>query len=482
MPINGAPARPSTEIYEMNKFHPKRLAPVSSIAALAAVLSTFSLPAAANMEALLEKLHNKGVLSDDEYNEMRQEAREATRSNREFKADIMADKTKREGKEVLNGAFKDGFKFETGDKSASIQLSGRIQADYRLFDDGLATQNDTFDIRRMYVGVNGTLYKDWKYNVVIGKGGVLEYAHVDYTGFKLGDLRVGRFKMPFSLDELTSSRFIDFQERSMAASMAAGKQEGAMIFGEPKKGFTYALAVSNGGANSPTSGTDANDSKDVFGRVTANFSELQGSKNTISHVGVGLSTGKYDGGTAAFAGSTEGRGMQFFSGVAPTGSYDRDRYGLEAAFAYNNLKLQGEYINTNYDNSTVDQDIKAYYVSALWLITGENYADAYKGGAFGSIKPNKPFGQGDGWGAWELGVRYSDYDASDFAVSSSSSATNVFTENKAYTIGLKWIPTSTTRVLLNYVDNDFTLGRTAAPGANYLGPEKALTMRFQAYF
>ena len=465
----------------MMKTRFNRLVPMSSIAALAAVLATASAPAFANMEALLEKLHSKGVLSDEDYKEMRQEAREATRANREFKADIMADKTKREGKDALSGTFKDGFTFKSGDGANSLQISGRVQADYRLFEDGLSSENDTFDIRRMYLGASGTLYKDWKYNVVIGKGGSLEYAHVDYVGMAKANLRAGRFKMPFSLDELTSSRFIDFQERSMAASMAAGKQEGAMVFGEPKKGFTYAAAVSNGGGNSPTSGTDASDGKEVFGRVTLNFSELTGSKNTISHIGLAGSTGKYNGGTAIFSGRTEGRGMTFFSASAPAGSYDRDRYGLEAAFAFNNVKLQGEYVNVNYNNADIDSDIKSFYVSALWLITGENYADAYKGGAFGSIKPNKPFGKG-GWGAWELGVRYSDWDASDFAVSSSSSATNVFTENKAYTIGLKWIPTNTTRVLLNYVDNDFTLGRTTAPGSTYLGPEKALTMRLQAYF
>jgi len=412
---------------------------------------------------------------------MRQEAREATRSNREFKADIMADKTKREGPNALVGSFKDGFKFETGDKASSIQLSGRVQVDLRTFDDGLTSQNDLFDIRRIYLGVSGKLYKNWGYNVVISRNGNLEYAHVDYEGLSLAKLRVGRFKMPFSLDELTSSRFIDFQERSMiGAVMSSGKQEGAMVHGEPKKGFTYALAVSNGGNNGATGET--NDNKEVIGRLTANFSELSGSKNTVSHIGIAGSTGKYDAGTAVYGFSTEGKGMSFFSGTAPTTAYDRNRYGIEGAFAYNNVKLQGEYINANYDAVSTDQDINGYYVSALWLITGENYADAYKGGAFGSIKPNKPFGKGDGLGAWELGVRYSTVDASDFAVSSSSTATAVFTENKAYTIGLKWIPTSMTRVLLNYVDNDFTLGRTTAPGSTYLGPEKALTMRFQAYF
>ena len=51
----------------------------SSVAAIAAGLMAVSVPAYADMESLLEKLHDKGILSDDEFNEMRQDVREARR-------------------------------------------------------------------------------------------------------------------------------------------------------------------------------------------------------------------------------------------------------------------------------------------------------------------------------------------------------------------------------------------------------------------
>jgi hypothetical protein len=51
----------------------------SSVAAIAAGLMAVSVPAYADMESLLEKLRDKGILSEDEFNEMRQDVREARR-------------------------------------------------------------------------------------------------------------------------------------------------------------------------------------------------------------------------------------------------------------------------------------------------------------------------------------------------------------------------------------------------------------------
>ena len=45
------------------------------VAAALAALAVASAPASADMETLLDKLHEKGVLSDDDYQQMRTEAR-----------------------------------------------------------------------------------------------------------------------------------------------------------------------------------------------------------------------------------------------------------------------------------------------------------------------------------------------------------------------------------------------------------------------
>ena len=47
---------------------------------VAGLLGAFVTPALADMETLLDKLHEKGVLSDDDYEQMRTEARAERRA------------------------------------------------------------------------------------------------------------------------------------------------------------------------------------------------------------------------------------------------------------------------------------------------------------------------------------------------------------------------------------------------------------------
>jgi phosphate-selective porin OprO/OprP len=76
---------------------------------------------------------------------------------------------------------------------------------------------------------------------------------------------------------------------------------------------------------------------------------------------------------------------------------------------------------------------------------------------FGRIKPKHNFDSKNGWGAFELGVRYSKFDASDFQqILAAPTATTSFTsEADAWTAGAKWIFNPNARVLLNYVRTDF---------------------------
>ncbi len=80
------------------------------------------------------------------------------------------------------------------------------------------------------------------------------------------------------------------------------------------------------------------------------------------------------------------------------------------------MKLQAEYWNAKYEGTRTTAPLTAYdagidagYISLLWLITGEYYADSYSNGVFGRIRPRNNFSmeQDGGWGAWEVGLRYS---------------------------------------------------------------------------
>ena len=104
----------------------------------------------------------------------------------------------------------------------------------------------------------------------------------------------------------------------------------------------------------------------------------------------------------------------------------RSRAGLETALAYGPVKFQGEYINTSFEGPNYTRDINARYASAVWNVTGEHFADMYKEGIFGHLRPTNNFRTGaDGWGALQVGGRYSKFDASDFRKTGNAAGTGV---------------------------------------------------------
>ena len=378
--------------------------------------------------------------------------------------------------------FKDGLVFEDGTGNWKLQLNGRIQTDYRAFkpDDW---KNDTFSIRRARFGGTFSFLKDFAVRVegeyandnTGAKGtAALTYGYLDYTHWAAAKVRVGQFKPFFGLERPQSTNFTDFTELSLATNNGAiftsNYDRGVMVFGDPLPWLNYNAYVVNGSGQN----NDAvRDSKDVGGRIDANFANFTDNKDLVLHAGASASSGSIGFSTATGSGitqSTEGNGVQFFNAafILPVHT-DRTRWGLETALAYGPVKFQGEYINSNFEGkraptaagvgTSFDNDIKAWYADLTWLVTGESYADTYKSGVFGRIKPKNNFDDKGGWGALELGLRYSEFDASDFKsilALPTATAPNTFTsEANAWTAGGKWILNPNARLMLNYIHTKF---------------------------
>jgi len=405
----------------------------------------------------------------------------------------------------VKASFKDGITWQSGDGDNKMSINGRIQLDYRDFDwseskstGTNANDADTFDIRRAYLGAKGTFNKYYDWEVTADFAGQTNASHLDVAymnikWWKEAQFQFGQFKMPFSLEERTSSRFIDFQERSFNnnSSLTPGKERGVMVHGTPFKGVNYAFAYSNGQGKNTNETDIREDGKDIILHADTNIAEIADIKDSVIHLGASYSNGDLPTAHTVSSQRTEGRGASFFSSAAFNGpNVERTRTGLEGAFTYGPVKFQTEWTKANFDgksaaNVSYDRDMKAYYVEALWLITGESYADSYKGGKFDRIKPKNDFNPaGSGWGALEAGLRFSKFDASDFTLTNAA-GTGVLTagltnEADAWTVGLKWLPTANSRFLLNYVNTDFDRPVTIN-GVTENG-EKAITMRAQFDF
>jgi phosphate-selective porin OprO/OprP len=443
--------------------------------------------------------------------------------------------TEEEGKLISKGhetkkkaegtvTFKDGFKMNSGDGKSSASIVGRIQLDSRSFSgnsNGSSANDkfaDTFDVRRAYLGAKGTYKKYYEWEVTADFAGLtgadgsavsgsaanagknttsldVAYLNVNYWD-KKAMFQFGQFKQPYSLEERTSSRFIDFQERSFVnnSSLTPGKERGFMIHGTPITGVNYALAFSTGQGKNTNDVDQREDGKDTILHLDANLAEIMGNKEAILHVGGSYGFGDLPQATLGSQ-RTEGRGNEFFKTLAGNGTtgMERTRYNLEGVAAYGPVKLQAEYGNAQFEGkysggTSFDKEIDAYYVSALWMITGEKYADAFKGGKFDRITPKNDFNPDDfsSLGAWEVSARYSNFDASDIGAKTTNTlslSSDTANTNKAdaYTIGLKWIPQANARFLMNYVHTDFNTPITVS-GDKVLSKEKALMFRAQYDF
>ena len=452
-------------------------------------------------------------------------------------------------KSAITAKFNKGIVFENGDKTVSFAVGGRVHADYRYFDRDISDkatnaliaansntsqESDTFDIRRARIELKGKFYDSYEFLISTDLAGtsagntssVLDQAWFNINWWKSAQFRFGQFKAPMNLEKVTSSNNIDFQERSYVNQLAANEDRGAMVWGIPKDGFTYALGVTSGeGAKNRNDSDPRVDKVEYIGRGTVNFAEIMGNKDAVYHLGASGSytelsktnttgasatapaAGAAVGGNGYISGTngfrTEARGLTFLTLPAITSALnvdngiERTRYGIEGAFAQGPFKFQSEWLRNKFEGDTsttasFDKNIDAWYVEALWLVTGEKYADSYKEGAFGGITPKNNFAMGkDGIGAWELGLRYSKLDANDFKSFSSANAaatpnvtkialgTNTL-EVDAWTLGLKFIPTPNTRFLLNYIQTNFDTPITIA--GKQEDKERAITMRAQWNF
>jgi phosphate-selective porin OprO/OprP len=309
----------------------------------------------------------------------------------------------------------------------------------------------------------------------------IDVAYFDYAANPAAQFRFGKFKMPFSLEQLTSSNNIDFMERSLTnqneGEFVPAKESGVMVFGSPQAGITYGLAASVGRGNK----TATKDGLDLIARGTVNAAKYyMNSDSQVIHLGLGYSNGNITTFTPTMA-RTETRGTDAaFAASSSVTMPSRQRVGLEAAYAKGPFKLQGEMFRFTYAGSNRTDEFKTAYVQAVYNLTGESHNYSNTAGTFGWIKPNQPFSStGGGLGAWQVGVRYSALDAEGVPVDTTG-ATRKTDGVGVITAGLTWFLNDNARFMLNYSQATFDTSVGAA--ATRVTGERAILMRGQLNF
>ena len=355
--------------------------------------------------------------------------------------------------------WKEGLRFETRDKDFKLKLGGRIMNDWAWMRQDSDVKNytkpqmgeaigdleDGTEFRRVRLYIAGLIYGNVDYKLQFDFAGgkaKLKDAYIGIKDLPFGYLKMGHFKEPFGLDELTSSKYITFIERALPMAFAPSRNTGFMLSSTAfDKRMTWAAGIfrdadsygkktSEGGYN-------------VTGRVTAlPWYEDKGAK--LLHIGAAYSR-RSPKNTVHYRQRPEAHLAPYF---VDTNSLSADRVGmlgLESALVYGPFSVQGEYIMTDVDGKggSSSPSFDGFYVQSSYFLTGEHRKYSTSKGSFSRVKPKENYKYGAGLGAWEVAARYSQIDLSDSGINGG--------KLKDITAGLNWYLNPNMRIMWNYV-------------------------------
>jgi phosphate-selective porin OprO and OprP len=328
-----------------------------------------------------------------------------------------------------------------------IDFRARVRGDLRESEAELGDPG-AFDVARRRVGVEGRLagVADYQVEYEFSSDEQWRDVYVNYRQFNHLQIQAGKFKLPFSLDENTSSANLDFIYRSRAATqLAPGRDRGVMVHGRVLSVLQYEAGLFNhDGRNARTNNPDR-----VYGGTTtaarATVQPYRSSRSLLSDLqfGVAFTSSDVPEGVAALRGRTALDAPFFSPDLWVRGS--RRRVGLEVRWRPGPYSVKAEYIRVQSERrgqSVEHADLSPFigtgwYVSGTWLATGEKKSS-------GPDNPRRPLFRG-GFGALEFAARVEALGFSSTATeglpSTSPRADMVLgNRDRATTVGFSWYP------------------------------------------
>jgi phosphate-selective porin OprO/OprP len=394
-------------------------------------------------EKVLDILKEQGSIDEDRYDELMREAQ--------------AEKT-----EALPGVasndewdvyWKDGVRIERKDGAAKIKIGGRIQFDAAAIGSSNRLQRDFdtdgtgTDFRRARIFMSGSISENGIFKAEYDfAGGDVDFADV-YIGLTklpvVGTVRVGHMKEAFGLEELTSSKYITFMERSLPIlAFAPGRNSG---IGINDTAFDERMTWAIGGFQEV--GSDGEDfSNQGEYNVTARVTGLpvyEDEGKQLVHVGYSYSHKFRNSENIDFDSKPEANLAKNLVLTPDLSSNGVDLFGGELATVLGPLSIQGELIGVLVDGSQMaNRQFYGASAQVSYFLTGENRVYDVKTGSFGRTSPAKPFSISKGqWGAFEVAARYSHINLNDGAVRG-----GILSD---YTIGLNWYLYRNLRIVVN---------------------------------
>jgi phosphate-selective porin OprO/OprP len=346
------------------------------------------------------------------------------------------------------GSYDEGF-FLVGNNDV-LKFKGYAQFDAQ-FPMGKSPGISEFSVRRARFAVTGFFQRKFRYmlNISYDRGKTaLQEAFLESRHISFAHLRVGQFKVPFSLTTLQSDAQLDFIGRSIIVdNFSPSYDVGAMVFSDKKyKHFDYAFGVFNGrGLNQ----SENNNSKFLIGRIEA-APFISSGQATLSKLYLGFSAayGKNSNpvGKTSYKTVTEVPVFTFNDSINQIGK--NSVYGYDLVWYYKSfsasaeyLQFHGQYLRNSTDN--IDFTSNGYYLAGTFILTGEEK----KRNQF--VKPKKEFDPVNRtWGAFEVAARFEVVRlSSSYVLANFSKGTDAL---KSISVGLNWYLNDDVKVILNY--------------------------------
>ena len=370
----------------------------------------------------------------------------------------------------LNPESRDGIlMLSSNDKRFKYWFDNRVYFDGAFYVSDNTYQGVTHEIgngvniRRMRFAMKAIIWGHWgaEIDFDFGNNAVdIKDAYVRYIG-KNWQIKAGNFREPFSMETMTTSRYITFMERPYATEQAPSRHLGIAY-----KTFNNHLFFEGGVFSSNIANDlirDQNKSKGTNAgwSVTARLAwapikkdkmvlhlGVAGSYRTpkIQEIGDPINSFRY--GENA---ETEINRKKYIDTDWMEDCQTKILFGTEIAYAVKNFRVQGEYIITRIqkDKNEVpngEDKVKmgGFYVMGSWLVSNGDYYYNMADAEFSQIdfRENKK-------GAFEVALRYSFMDANTFKDGSDIPYIQGGS-GETYTLGLSYYFNYNVKLMLNY--------------------------------
>lgn len=405
---------------------------------------------------ILDILKANGQISDAQYQDLMKKARA---EGEKVEAAITTSKAKDPDPKTMRVYWSSGLRLKSNDGNFSLKIGGRIMNDWAIYStdsdtpDAYRSIGDGTEFRRARLYMEGEVYKNIKYKAqydFAGQDADFKDVYIELKKIPtLGNLRIGHFKEPMSLEELTSSKYLTFMERSLPNVFTQGRNTGFQIANTfTDRRATAAVGVFRDVGDSGN-GFGKNSDYNVTARITAlPWYEDKGKK--LVHVGFGYTHEFRDNDSdIRYRARPEAHLGPRFVDTRSFRAEGIDYFNPELAAVYGPFSLQGEYIVTEvnsdgYDDPSFDG---AYIYGSVFLTPGDYRRYKTSSGAFDRVKPaNDLSWSGGGYGAIEAAFRYSNLNLSDGMIQGGTLSN--------FTAGLNWYLNPNFRFMLNYVHAD----------------------------